>query len=617
MMKPFDIISTPLQGTNIIEASAGTGKTHAIAGLFLRLILEQELLIKEILVVTFTEAATEELRDRIRKRLKDALDVLTGAYQTPSGDVLLEKLADRYRGNARSIDSLSNALTDFDEAAIYTIHGFCQRMLRENAFESNALFDTELVADQTALLQVLVDDFWRKHFYIAAPIFIQYAVSKKYSPDMYMELIKKRSIEPEIAIVPMFDKPDIDGEQIALQEAFDRLFAAWPAARAEVANILLNSSALSRAKYKTESVSALLHEMDAYLDAGMLFPLFKGFEKFTVSSISGAVKKNCTPPIHSYFDLCEGFVTAHNKATKAFDQFLLYLKRELFDYMKHALKQRKLDLNVRSFDDLLEDMHRSLTSGGFLAWTIRRKFKAALIDEFQDTDPVQYDIFYRLFNAPEHILFLIGDPKQAIYRFRGADIFAYMKAAAQVDAGNSHTLTTNWRSEAALIKAVNTLFSKAKNQFVFDRIKFHIISPAHRDNQKCFMMNGAHEPPLHIWFIDRTHANKEDGTINKGSAEPLVAKTIAAEILRLAMLGQQGKATIGDRALCPGDIAVLVRKNRQARLMQEELIKHSIPSVLYGAESIFVSHEAQEVERVISAISEPGNETKLKVCAGN
>jgi len=225
MMKPFDIISNPLEGANIIEASAGTGKTHAIAGLFLRLILEQELLIKEILVVTFTEAATEELRDRIRKRLKDAFDVLTGA-QTPSGDVLLEKLADRYRGNARSIDSLSNALTDFDEAAIYTIHGFCQRMLRENAFESNALFDTELVTNQTALLQVLVDDFWRKHFYIAAPIFIQYAVSKKYSPDMYMELIKKRSIEPEIAIVPTFDKPDIDGEQIALQEAFDRLIAA-------------------------------------------------------------------------------------------------------------------------------------------------------------------------------------------------------------------------------------------------------------------------------------------------------------------------------------------------------------------------------------------------------
>jgi len=166
---------------------------------------------------------------------------------------------------------------------------------------------------------------------------------------MYMELIKKRSIEPEIAIVPTFDKPDIGGEQIALQEAFDRLFAAWPSARPEVANILLNSSALSRAKYKTESVSTLLHEMDAYLDAGMLFPLFKGFEKFTVSSISGAVKKNCTPPIHLCFDLCEGFVTAHNKATQVFDQFLLYLKRELFDYMKHALKQRKLDLNVRSF----------------------------------------------------------------------------------------------------------------------------------------------------------------------------------------------------------------------------------------------------------------------------
>jgi exodeoxyribonuclease V beta subunit len=164
MIKPFEIINTPLQGYNIIEASAGTGKTHAIADLFLRLILEKELPINEILVVTFTEAATEELRDRIRKRLKAAFDVLANGSAYRAEDALLERFDALYRGNAWVIKRLHNALIEFDVAAICTIHSFCQRMLRDHAFESNALFDTELIADQTEFLQEIVDDFWAENF---------------------------------------------------------------------------------------------------------------------------------------------------------------------------------------------------------------------------------------------------------------------------------------------------------------------------------------------------------------------------------------------------------------------------------------------------------------------
>ena len=611
MMKPFEIINTPLQGYNIIEASAGTGKTHAIADLFLRLILEKELPINEILVVTFTEAATEELRDRIRKRLKAAFDVLANGSAYRADDALLEKFAARYSGNTWVIKRLHNALIEFDVAAICTIHSFCQRMLRDHAFESNALFDTELIADQTEFLQEIVDDFWRRNFYTAAQPFIQYAIYKKYHPDKFMKLIRQRSIDPELAVIPAVARPDIDGEQAALQEAFDRLRLSWQSARPEVEKMLRESIALNRTRYKLDSMEALVYEMDEYLDAGIIFPLCKKFEKYTASYIAAAVRKGGSPPEHPFFDCCEAFKNHYTEAAAAFDQYLLFLKRTLFDYVHNELKKKKREHNIRSFDDLLAGMHRALKQReGSLARAIRNKYRAALIDEFQDTDPVQYDIFNSIFGSGDHILFMIGDPKQAIYSFRGADVFAYMKAASKVQ--DDYTLTTNWRSGAGLIKAINTLFSRPEAAFVFKWIEFNEIKPADSSKQELFLLPGEAKPPLHIWFIDRQYADKDDGTINKGSAEQLIARTVAAEILRLAVLGQQGTARIDNRALCPGDIAVLVRKNRQARMVQKELQLLSIPSVLYGAESIFISHEAEEVTRVIAAITEPGSETKIK-----
>ena len=612
-MKPFDSINTPLQGYNIIEASAGTGKTHAIADLFLRLILEKKLPISEILVVTFTEAATEELRDRIRKRLKKTFDALIAAQDFDAGDALLAHLIAGYRGNQLMITSLRTALQDFDEAAIYTIHGFCQRMLREKPFESNSLFDTELITDQSGLLQEVVDDFWRRNFYTASPHFMQYAIHKKCNPDMFLQLIRQRSIDPGLAVIPALERPDIDRAQNALQEAYERLRSSWQTARSEVETILLTSTALSRTRYKTDSIESLLLEMDRYLNAGLLFPLCSKYEKFTASYIAAAVRKGCAAPQHGFFDACETFAALHSEVYAAFAQHLLFLKRTLLEQVDTELKKKKHERNIRSFDDLLKDMHRALTQGdGSLARAVRNKFRAALIDEFQDTDPVQYDIFKTIFGFGDHSLFMIGDPKQAIYSFRGADIYTYMKAAASVEDDLDFTLTTNWRSDAGLITAINTIFSRPQEPFVFSQIQFNEITPADNNKQEPLVLSGPAEPALHIWFIDQKFADSKNDIITKGAAEPLIARAVAAEIVRLCVLGQQGTAQLGSRALCPGDIAVLVRKNKQARMVQEELKLVSVPSVLYGAESIYLSREAEEVERVITAVAEPGNETKIK-----
>ena len=170
--KVFDPLKTPLEGANLIEASAGTGKTYTITGLFLRLLLEKHLAVHQILVVTFTEAATEELKDRIRSRIREAIDAFSAGK---SKDHFLDQLVGQHASADKALPLLREALRTFDEASIFTIHGFCRRMLHENAFESGSLFDTELVTDPSAMIQESVDDFWRRHLYTASPLFVNYA----------------------------------------------------------------------------------------------------------------------------------------------------------------------------------------------------------------------------------------------------------------------------------------------------------------------------------------------------------------------------------------------------------------------------------------------------------
>jgi exodeoxyribonuclease V beta subunit len=195
----FDLLNSPLDGTNLIEASAGTGKTHAITGLYIRLVLEKNLPVSQILVVTFTDAATEELKDRIRKKLREAIGAFSGGR---NDDAWQSGLLRKIKNPKTALRRLHEALRSFDQAAIFTIHGFCRRMLHENAFESGSLFDTELVTDQEKLKQEIVDDFWRKHFYEASPLFVNYALNNDFSPDNLLSLLSNRVSQPYLKIRP-------------------------------------------------------------------------------------------------------------------------------------------------------------------------------------------------------------------------------------------------------------------------------------------------------------------------------------------------------------------------------------------------------------------------------
>ena len=618
-IEPLDPLSIPLQGINLIEASAGTGKTYTITTLFIRLILEKNLLVNRILVVTFTEAATEELRDRIRRRLNETL---LAFQQKHSEDPLLARLIQSCLEPNEAILRLKNALRGFDEAAIFTIHSFCRQMLQGNAFESGLLFDTELVSDQSNLLLEVVEDFWRQHCYQASPLWVSYLLSQGYhQPSQLLKVLNYGQYvnQPFLNKIPQIDNPVTTAKEHAFYTAFTAAQQTWQLHSAEIVELLLGDTHLHGTKYKKSSIPQWCQAVERFLTTPLRsIQLPDKWLKFTQSELTNSVKKGQPAPQHLFFTQCEQLWHCQQALVAGFEQQFLALKIQLFTVAELALVQKKQRQHIQSFDDLLLNLYRALKTsrGHYLTQLIRYKYHAALIDEFQDTDPVQYEIFRTLYGAKsERLLFLIGDPKQAIYSFRGADIFTYMAACR--DAQQHYTLTTNWRSEPSLIQAINQLFANVAHPFMFAAIPFQSVqAPAQQQlpgvNNHLKIENKS-LPPLQIWFVSRQLAHgPPDKPINKSWAKQQIPLTVANEIARLLMLGQQEQALIGDKPVVAGDIAILVRTHVQAQRLQKVLTQLQIPSVLYSRDSLFASHEIREIERLLLALADPSDEGLIK-----
>jgi len=609
MKKDFNIIESPLEGANLIEASAGTGKTYTISGLFLRLILEKRLRVDQILVVTFTEAATAELKDRILNLLRKSCS----AFSTgDSDDRFLRSLLKKYTDHETARTLLNDAIRSFDQAAIFTIHGFCLRTLQENAFESGSLFDTELMVDQNEIYQEIAEDFWRSNFYNNSSYFINFIINRNIGPDNLWPSFARYISIPNIKIIPKVEIPDSKGVENRFKTAFSRVTSTWQDVRPEIAGILMKDSFLNRNKYRVSSIPILMAKMDDMAQSSGGNPdLFPEFEKLTSESIRNAVKKNSTPPSHVFFDLCDELQQIRLELEEINVKKLLALRIRLFETLKNESRERSMRRNIRTFDDLLLDCYRALENedrSANLVASVRKKYTAALIDEFQDTDPVQYTIFQKIFGANEHsILFLIGDPKQAIYSFRGADIFAYMNAAAGID--TRYTLRRNWRSETGLISAVNTVFGNIPAPFVFNEIQYDTVLAADDNNQICpLSIDGKPASSIRIWYLK----SKDGKEISKDTAYKTIPGAVAGEISRILSAGRKGNAVLGKQHVQAGDIAVLVRKNREAALIQNALSDLKIPSVIHSSGNIFDSFEALEMERVLGGIANPGSERMVK-----
>jgi len=617
-MEKLIINNFPLNGIRLIEASAGTGKTFTIAALYLRLLLESELSVSSILVVTFTEAATEELRDRIRTRIHDALLWLEGREDTTDLSELLQPL----KGDREVIERLRDALTCMDEAAIFTIHGFCQRTLTESAFESGVLFDAEFITDESLLRQQATRDFWRNHFAAAPAELAGWLHEQWKSPDALLDEVGGLVDDPHAILEPRVERGAIEKLEQQRSSCFDELRELWRTDQVEVRGLLDSSKALSVAadKYKKVNLDAACEALSSVVASGIdLYCLPDGFELFTNDKLQSSLKpasakRGESAPTHKLFDKAQQLAELSEQLVRYRRVTLL---AEAASAIRSSIEKCKSQQRVLFFDDLLNKLDRALQGEGRekLIGRIRKRYPLAMIDEFQDTDPVQYRIFSAIYRGCSDCgLFMIGDPKQAIYSFRGADIFTYMQARRDTEVEAGHfTLGVNWRSHSNLVGMINRLFDHAASPFIYDEdIVFQVVEPAGKADKNALTIDGAEVEPMVAWFVPLDEENKSGKTITKKWAGVHVADGCATEIAQLLNLGAEKRALLGEIPLAARDIAVLVRNRYEADDIRQALARVDVNSITISRDSVFETDEARDLSHLLRAVAEPGNALLLR-----
>lgn len=770
-----DPLHFPLWGSRLIEASAGTGKTYTIAALYLRLVLghgergtasldaayppdvdmgflegaklpeavtafREALTPPKILVVTFTEAATLELRDRIRARLAEAaaffrasaeaveagagLDVmvpgsvpdqdLVGGQLAPDiasagddlavlpkADPFLQGLRDAYPASQWSerAHTLQLAAEWMDESAISTIHGWCNRMLREHAFDSRGLFNQTLSTDTSELLAEACRDYWR-NFCQGLPLEAARVLQGWWDdPDALQKEVQSLLSDLDALSGEGRSPAEAIGEAQAQRvQQLQALKAPWREGWIDELGAMLNAGRekpaasrkgkgcaapvsdapngrafptgwLNGSKLRTNSQIQwlqLLRDWADDVERDNLGLTDAALKRLTPDGLRDAFGKDVDAQDPALVAMLEhpalaaiaalpGKLAALPDGRQA---MLLHAARWIEARYRRARDQR----SEMSFDDLLRQLAQALASEGGerLAERIRTQFPVAMIDEFQDTDPVQYSIFDRVYrvekNCPEQALILIGDPKQAIYAFRGADIHTYLRAR-EATRGRHYTLDTNFRSSKAMVGAVNHVFEVAEQRpggaFRFGAVSddgdgagaavslpfLAVKAQGRKEIWQDTTYPGGAAPALVAWTMPEDAGNRlnaKTGHVSKGAYTAHYAEVTAREIARLLQAGAEGQAGFarpvrpdeqhvhadqGDSrrvsGVRPADIAVLVNSGREADAVRKALRTQGIRSVyLSEDESVYASPVVPALLRWLQAAAEPASGRLLRAALG-
>ncbi|VVP60954.1 RecBCD enzyme subunit RecB [Pseudomonas fluorescens] len=628
-------LAFPLRGSQLIEASAGTGKTFTISALYLRLVLGhggepsgfgRELLPPQILVVTFTDAATKELRERIRTRLAEAARFFR--EETPAPDALIAELRDQYLPEQWSgcANRLDIAAQWMDEAAVSTIHSWCQRMLREHAFDSGSLFTQTLETDHSDLLGEVLRDYWRMFCYPMQGDALNWVRSNWGGP---------AALLPRVRGLFASERDNVAGKEpaeliaqclVERRAALLELKMPWRQWADELLALChqgVASKSVDGRKMQARYFEPWFEKIKAWAEDESLeqLDIGTGFTRLTPDGMAEAWKGEA--PRHPGLDAMPGLKLSLDGLPTP-DAAVLQHAAQWVGARFEEEKRRRAEMG---FDDMLLRLDAALQAEGGerLASLIREQFPVALIDEFQDTDPVQYRIFESIYriedNNPESGLFLIGDPKQAIYAFRGADIYTYLRAR-QATAGRLHTLGTNFRSSHGMVSAVNHVFERAESReagrgaFLFREQNGENPVPflpvASQGRKEVLLIEGRAVPALNVWHLSA------EQPLSGAVYRQQLAAACASEITALLNGGQQGRAGFVQdgkdfRGLLPADIAILVRDGKEAQAVRAELSARGVRSVyLSDKDSVFAAQEAHDVLTWLKACAEPDVERPLR-----
>uniref|UniRef100_UPI00333FBD63 UvrD-helicase domain-containing protein n=1 Tax=Gemmatimonas sp. TaxID=1962908 RepID=UPI00333FBD63 len=596
----FNVVHSPFaEGVSLVEASAGTGKTFNIAMSVIRLLLEERApnvplvdRVGNILVVTFTVAATDELVARIRTMLRWADEVYQGR---PTGapyatGQLLRQLAAGRESLAKA--RITAALAELDTLAVFTIHGFCKRILDEFALESGTAFGAALLEDDQELLLGAMQDWWRRRFYDDAAL-AGYAVTHGWGPTTFAEDFALWSRFPDVTVDPA---PSIDAARAAVQHAVADFAAVWneDAFRALITDMQWTKDAPCG---NADALADLMRQATAAV-AGDLGAAEVVGRSLGVEALQEVAGKRSNADKAKRAAIAEWPIAmAASSLAEALTTFEQAVRMDCFAQVRHAMQEEKRRRNALGFDDLLERLSRALQaqgSNGLLAKAIRSQFHAALIDEFQDTDLHQFRIFDTAFAGKP--LFLIGDPKQAIYAFRGADVHAYLAAVRR--ANPQFTLGENFRSTPRMVNAVNAIFAQRAEPFVESAIGFVPATAASNEGTPA-PLEGTHA--LQWLFVEPEERKGKMGVTGTRQSEQLLMSACVRHIAKQITNGWK-----------PRSIAVLVRTTREGVVMADALRECGIPAVVSGMGNVLQSEELAELYAMLEAIASPRHDARVR-----
>lgn len=713
MSSVLDPLRMSLAGVHSINASAGTGKTYTITTLYLRYLLEARCSVDDILVTTFTEAATAELKERLRKRLRAAFDLLRNLPDSADADdaiaggadeqlvgVLLNAGAFESESRDRCLERLEDALLSFDQAPVFTIHGFCNQVLQQLVFETGSRFQFELLTSQEALIEEALQDFVARWWTAPDSPLAQWLPLKADLWDQLKDVAKKAVDNPADRIVP--ESPGNHGlPQESEIKHFDqqaREFGElWSASQAEIEALFAAASrddVLKQNSHKPEQITRAIEFINEFAMAPSPFvfkwddsgKLDSTQERLAQSRLAAAAKKGKegSEPQHRCFEMYEELLGLAQAIQEKAEGVRVVMFSKLADFVRQHVTRHKDEHGKLTFSDMLHLVDEALgrPDRQSLRASLRERYRVAMVDEFQDTDPVQFRIFRRIFlddavsdqtedraaietpaqssapnmtmdhrddesadepddsddspdfdpfrdvssfydDAPEdepqfyedldsefaaeadsaspdvtsknfRAFVMIGDPKQSIYKFRGADLNAYLSAIAAVPDEQRHQMDRNWRSDDSLVRAVQSFFQSIANPFLSNAIELPPVTAQYPDRFTA-------GPAFEVRVVPRRDY-EQSKPLTKDTATSRVLEEVAADIVRKI----NGELPVPDgpstRPVEPGDIAVLCRTRMQLVEMQHWLADRGVPAVLHVDESVYATIEATEVSQMLQAI---------------
>jgi exodeoxyribonuclease V beta subunit len=612
---PF--LDLPLDGLRLIEASAGTGKTFTLATLATRLVIERGLRVGQILAVTFTDAATQELRERLRRRLTLAARIASGATvdEADAESALTRAMIQvqlQHEDGAALCARLQRAAYETDLAAVLTIHGFCARALHEHALQTGQSFAAaEMIGSDRELRDEVAADLWRSlgaDPVNAGLLRAQWPAGPGALAADLGALLRAQRVVPAPSEATPDPLPALAHAAQALRAA---LVLHGAAARAQL-DAAIAGKVLNGNSYKASLPAELCSALETWSAIGdATRPIDARIDRLTPHYLASRTNKGkeAQRPVSPLFAAVETYLQASQARERWLNARAIALVHRVRTQAAARLAALKRIRRVQTYDDLIEGVATALDGpqGEQLAEELRRQYAFALVDEFQDTDPRQWAIFERVF--ADRALFLIGDPKQAIYRFRGGDVHTYLGAKAVTTPAPA--LDHNFRSRPALLRAIAALYQRAGvAAFVDERIRFHDVQTGGRIADAACLRDGGIAAALSVRVLpapgDGRPAYKAD------ESRELAARACVAAIHAWLRDARDGRATIDGRRVQPGDIAVLVRTHDEAARMQLALSAAGIPAVAAGRQSLFATEQAQELLAVFEALLQPGDDGRLR-----